>query len=143
MAIGTQGSRTSLSEINVVPLVDVMLVLLIIFMVSAPMITRGIEIGLPKAQSGESMEEERITVSVNRAGQFFVGESPVVDDLLVEEVRRSGGDAPDAAVYLEGDADVPYGRVLEAMDKLRVAGIGRVALVTEPATIPAAPRRRR
>ncbi|NJN64587.1 MAG: ExbD/TolR family protein [Acidobacteria bacterium] len=127
MAIGSRDVRGgSLSEINVTPLVDVMLVLLIIFMVSAPMITRGIEIGLPKAVSAQAIEEERITVTVNRMGQFFVGQTAVVDDLLVEEVKRAGAQEPDTAVYLQGDADVPYGRVLEAMEARRMPG-GRMA----------------
>ncbi len=128
-----RGPRTALAEINVTPLVDVMLVLLIIFMVSAPMMTRGIEVGLPQAVSGEAIEEQRIRVTVDRHGQFYVDQKPVLDSLLVDEVKRRGGAKPDAAVYLEGDGDVAYGRVLAAMDALRTAGIARVALVTQPA----------
>ncbi len=129
---GQRGPKTALAEINVTPLVDVMLVLLIIFMVSAPMITRGIDIGLPQAATAEAIEEERVTVTVDREGQFYVNARQVVDDLLVDEVRRRGGGRPDVAVFLEGDATVAYGRVLSAMDALRAAGISRVALVTEP-----------
>jgi biopolymer transport protein ExbD len=142
MAVGGGIGRGggALSEINVTPLVDVMLVLLIIFMVSAPMLTRGIEVGLPQATSGSPIEEERVTVTVDGGGQFYVDASPVVDSLLVEEVRRLGGGSSTRAVYLEADSAVAYGRVLEAMDKLRAAGISRVALVTEP--VDTAPRRR-
>ena len=133
MGTSTQsGPRVALSEINVTPFVDVMLVLLIIFMVSAPMLTRGIEIGLPQAASAEAIEEQRVTVSVDRQGQFYVQAEAVVDDLLVDEVRRLGGGQPNVAVYLEGDEGVAYGRILGAMDALRVAGISRVALVTTP-----------
>lgn len=128
-----RGPRTALSEINMIPLIDVMLVLLIIFMISAPMIKRGIEIGLPQAVSAEAIEEDRITVSIDASGQFYVEEEPVVDDLLVEEVRKRVAGRPEVAVFLEGDAAVPYGRVLEAMDSLRREGISRVALVTLPA----------
>ena len=128
-----RGPRTALAEINVTPLVDVMLVLLIIFMVSAPMMTRGIEVGLPQAATGEEIQEKRIHVTVDRRGQFYVDQRPVLDSLLVDEVKARGGAAADAAVYLEGDADVAYGRVLAAMDALRAAGISRVALVTKPA----------
>ncbi|MBP7147148.1 MAG: ExbD/TolR family protein [Acidobacteria bacterium] len=136
MAIGGRGGpRIALSEINVTPLVDVMLVLLIIFMVSAPMLKRGIDIGLPQAVSGEPIEEERVTVTVDRAGQYYVDNRQVIDALLVDEVRRRGGDRPGSAVYLQGDSQVAYGRVLSAMDALRVAGISRVALVTEPARL--------
>ena len=128
-----RGPRTALSEINMIPLIDVMLVLLIIFMVSAPMIKRGIEIGLPQAASAKAIEEDRVTVTVDSSGQFYVEEEPVVDDLLVDEVRKRLGGRSDVAVFLEGDANVPYGRVLSAMDALRREGISRVALVTLPA----------
>jgi len=126
------GARGALAEINVTPLVDVMLVLLIIFMVSAPMLTRGIDIALPQAASSEVIEEDRVTVRIDREGQIYVEGRPVVDDLLVERVTEAGGGRPGVAVYLEGDARVPYGRVLAAMDSLRTGGIARVALVTEP-----------
>ncbi|MDQ7006878.1 MAG: ExbD/TolR family protein [Acidobacteriota bacterium] len=135
---GRSGPRTALAEINVTPLVDVMLVLLIIFMVSAPMLTRGIDISLPQAVSAEAIEEERVTIQIDRAGQYYVAGSPVVDDLLIEEVRRRGGDRPNAAVFLEADAAVAYGRVLAAMDALRTAGISRVSMVTEPIVGPPA-----
>ena len=124
--------RGALAEINVTPLVDVMLVLLIIFMVSAPMLTRGIDVNLPRAASAAVIEEDRVTVTVRRDGQFLVEGHPVVDAMLVDEVRKAGGGRGDVAVYLEGDAEVAYGRVLAAMDALRQAGIERVALVTEP-----------
>ena len=130
---GRQAPRSALAEINVTPLVDVMLVLLIIFMVSAPMLTRGIEIGLPQAVSGEPIEEQRVTIQVDKSGQFFVAGKPVLDELLVNEVKRQGGDRPEVSVFLEGDQAVAYGRVLAAMDALRTAGISRVALVTQPA----------
>ncbi len=138
-----RGPRMALSEINVTPMVDVMLVLLIIFMVSAPMMTRGIEIGLPQAVSGEPIEEQRVRVTIDRHGQYYVDQKPVLDSLLVDEVRRRGGGQPDAAVYIEGDANVAYARVLSAMDALRQAGIARVALVTQPATTRESPRRGR
>lgn len=128
-----RNDRVALAEINVTPLVDVMLVLLIIFMVSAPMMTRGIEIGLPEAVSGEEIDETRLTVTVDARGQFYIEGQPVIDSMLVEEVRRRGGSRPGVAVYLQGDAGVSYGRVLTAMDSMRVGGIERVALVTRPA----------
>ncbi|RMG43990.1 MAG: biopolymer transporter ExbD [Acidobacteria bacterium] len=129
---GGRPERGALAEINVTPLVDVMLVLLIIFMVSAPMLTRGIDIALPQAASAEVIEEDRVTVTIDRRGQFLVDGRPVVDALLVEKVNEAAGGRPGVAVYLEGDASVPYGRVLAAMDALRTGGIARVALVTEP-----------
>lgn len=139
---GRRGPGTALSEINVTPFVDVMLVLLIIFMVSAPMMTRGIEIGLPQAVSSEAIEEDRVTVTVDHQGQFYVQHEPVVDDLLVETVKRHGGGGERVAVYLEGDEEVAYGRILGAMDALRVAGISRVALVTAPVSSNKRPAKR-
>lgn len=139
-----RNDRVALAEINVTPFVDVMLVLLIIFMVSAPMMTRGIEVGLPEAVSGEEIDETRLTVTVDAKGQFFIEGQPVIDAMLVEEVKRRGGSRPGVAVYLQGDAGVDYGRVLTAMDAMRVGGIERVALVTRPAPAerPAARRAR-
>ncbi len=143
MAIGAdRGPRTALSEINVTPMVDVMLVLLIIFMISAPMMTRGIEVGLPQARSGEAIDEQRIRVTIDRNGQVYVDQRPVLDSLLVDEVRRRGGDRPNSAVYIEGDGQVAYARVLSARDALRTAGIARVALVTQPPPPRPAGRRR-
>jgi len=136
---GYRDQGGALAEINVTPLVDVMLVLLIIFMVSAPILHRGIEIGLPQAVTGEVIEEDRVMVTVDDKGQFFVDDNPVIDRLLVEEVKQQGGGRPNMAVYLRGDARVPYGRVLGAMDALRQAGINRVALVIEP--LPSGPSR--
>lgn len=136
-------SKTALAEINVTPLVDVMLVLLIIFMVASPMLTRGIEVGLPQAVSGEKTEEPRVTVTIDRSGQFFVDRRPVSDALLVQEVKRCAGGRADHAVYLEGDTAVSYGRVMAAMDALRVAGMSRVALITAPPPVPPHPHAKR
>jgi biopolymer transport protein ExbD len=131
---GRGGPRVALAEINVTPLVDVMLVLLIIFMVSAPLMTRGIKVELPAASSGRNLEQgSRITVSVDRRGQFHVDGVAVFDQKLVDEVRRRGGNTAGTTVFIEGDARAEYGRVLTAMDALRTAGMTQISLVTVPA----------
>lgn len=128
-----EDEHEALADINVTPLVDVMLVLLIIFMVSAPLMTRGIKVDLPAAQSARNIEEgQRVTVSVDKRGQFHVDGVAVFDQKLVEEVRRRGGGKPDVTVYIEGDSHAEYGRVLRAMDALRSASMTQVALVTVP-----------
>jgi biopolymer transport protein ExbD len=129
-------------------MVDVMLVLLVIFMISAPMITMGLDITLPAAVSAEMIEGDRLVVSVGRQGALYLGgeavepgEGQTALDRLLELVadRLRAGEGPD--LFLEGDAGVPYGRVLEVMDALRVARNAaagsvladlRVALVTTP-----------
>ncbi|MCD7060453.1 protein TolR [Pelagibacterium xiamenense] len=129
-----RGSRASLmSEINVTPFVDVMLVLLIIFMVAAPMMAVGVPIDLPETQASE-MESERdpVTVSVTPEGQVFVGEDPVALDGLVEAVRSVSEDT-EARLYVRGDASVNYGTVMEVMGMLSGAGYSRIGLITEQA----------
>ena len=123
--------RGNLAEINVTPLVDVMLVLLIIFMVTAPMMTRGIDIDLPRAKSGSDATEDRITVSIDSERRVFLNDSPVNINLLQERVQplaRRGS----AFVFLRADATVPYGFVMQVIDQVKGAGVEKVGLVTQP-----------
>jgi TolR protein len=132
-AAGRRGhGRSALSEINVTPLVDVVLVLLIIFMVTAPMLQRGVDVQLPKAESAAGQEEQRIIVTLDRAYRVYLNESPLS---LVELEKQLGSVAAgykDPFVYLRADQSVPYGRVMGVMDRIKKAGIARVGLVTEP-----------
>ena len=123
-----------MSEINVTPMVDVMLVLLIIFMVSAPLLTVGVPIDLPQSQA-KSLEQDKepLTVSVNEKGQIFLQNSEIAaDDLIakMEAVAQARGDK-DARVYVRGDKRVDYGTMMKVMGRLSSAGFNRVALVTE------------
>jgi len=132
MAVSTGKRRGSLSEINVTPLVDVMLVLLIIFMVTAPMMTRGIDIDLPRVQSGSDATENRITLAIDAERKVFLNQSPVNLHLLQERLQpllREG----DVFVFLRADAAVPYGYVMEVVDQVKQAGVVKVGLVTQPA----------
>ena len=123
-----------MSEINVTPMVDVMLVLLIIFMVSAPLLTVGVPIDLPQSQA-KSLEQDKepLTVSVNEKGQIFLQNSEIAaDDLIakMEAVAQARG-GKDARVYVRGDKRVDYGTMMMVMGRLSSAGFNRVALVTE------------
>ena len=122
--------RRVLSEINVTPLVDVTLVLLIIFMVTTPMLQRGTDVELPQAQQSEPKEEERITLILTREGRVYLNtqEIPRVSlrDRLVALAHNR-----ERVVHFRGDAQVPYGLVIEVMDALKAAGIETVGLITE------------
>ena len=123
-----------MSEINVTPMVDVMLVLLIIFMVSAPLLTVGVPIDLPQSQA-KSLDQDKqpITVSVNGQGQVFLQDTEIpVDELVakLKAVTESRG-GMDERVYVRGDRKVDYGTVMKVMGRLSAAGFRRVALVTE------------
>ncbi len=131
MGANLSDQRGSLAEINVTPLVDVILVLLIIFMVTAPMMTRGIDIDLPKARSGTDATENRITVSIDSERQVFLNGSRVNINLLSDRVRPLSHDGT-AFVFLRADAVVPYGFVMQVIDQVKGAGIDKVGLVTQP-----------
>ncbi|WP_404402426.1 protein TolR [Pelagibacterium halotolerans] len=128
-----RGRANLMSEINVTPFVDVMLVLLIIFMVAAPMMAVGVPIDLPETQASE-MESQRdpVTVSVTPEGQVFVGEDPVALEGLIAAVRAVSEDT-EARLYVRGDASVNYGTVMQVMGMLSGAGYSRIGLVTDQA----------
>jgi biopolymer transport protein TolR len=123
-----------MAEINVTPMVDVMLVLLIIFMVSAPLLTVGVPIDLPQSQAKSLDQDQKpLTVSVNDKGQVFLQESEIPVDELVAKLKAvtetRGG--MDERIYVRGDRKVDYGTVMKVMGRLSAAGFRRVALVTE------------
>ncbi|HXV76248.1 MAG TPA: ExbD/TolR family protein [Candidatus Polarisedimenticolaceae bacterium] len=129
---GTGRGRRVLAEINVTPLVDVMLVLLIISMVAAPMLQRGINLELPATESASEISEARIEVSVDRDGRIRINDKPVHADLLHDRMEALAATAPDETVFLRADKLLPYGEVLLVMDKIRTAGVTRISLVTVP-----------
>jgi biopolymer transport protein ExbD len=134
---GSRGRRVnvSLAEINVVPLVDVMLVLLIIFMVTAPMIQRGIDVNLPVARRAQAITGERIEVIVpanyRQTHIVYLGNEPIRKELLQERVRQKMETAAQKDVFLRGDAGVNLGEVVEVTDLLKAAGVEHVGLVTK------------
>ena len=129
----------ALSDINVTPLVDVILVLLIIFMVTAPMMSRGIDVRLPRTESGSDATEDRLIVSVDRDSTIYLNDRPVnlalLTDRLKSEIQTTGNDF----VFLRADQDVSYGRVMAVMDQIKRAGADRVGMVTRPETQKAVP----
>jgi biopolymer transport protein TolR len=123
-----QGS-SMLGEINVTPLVDVVLVLLLIFMVTAPMMSRGIDVSLPVADQPQIRQEDRITVSIRADGRVFVADQPVNLALLEDRLRGLTSGSPDSVVYLRADEGLRYGAVIEVVDVIKRAGIDRIGFV--------------
>ena len=128
-----RGRRPAMAEINVTPFVDVMLVLLIIFMVTAPLIQQGIEIDLPKTQSeGLTSDEERLVITVKAKGEIFVQRAEVEPAELEAKLKAILETRQNKEVFLRADAKVPYGLVARALASLRLAGATRIGMVTEP-----------
>lgn len=122
--------RDVLSEINVTPFVDVMLVLLVIFMVTAPLLQQGIDVNLPKAKGKDLPPEERITLIIKRNGAIYMNDNPVT----LPEMRRKleSISTLNPNVFLKADKDVPYGFVVEVMGDIKEAGIEKLGMITEP-----------
>ncbi len=121
-----------MSEINVTPFVDVMLVLLIVFMVTAPLLTVGVPVDLPKTEAKAIAEaEEPLVISVNAEGQIFVQDTEVEIENLVPRLRAITQNKADTRIYLRGDHSINYGRVMEVMGMVNFAGFTRVAMVAE------------
>jgi biopolymer transport protein TolR len=136
---GGRGRRRVISEINVVPYIDVMLVLLIIFMITAPLITQGVKIELPQAPSEviPPSDDEPIVVAVDAGGSIYVDigeapEQPVSEEVLVTRIAAVLKYKPQTEILVEGDRGVDYGRVVEVMTLLQSAGVDGVGLITEP-----------
>jgi biopolymer transport protein TolR len=130
---GRQTAYRPMSEINVTPLVDVMLVLLIVFMVAAPLLTVGVPVDLPKAQAPAINEnKEPLVVTVNAEGKIFLQETALdADDTLVPRLQAITNNNPEASIYVRGDRAINYGRVLEVMSMISAAGFTKVSLVAE------------
>ena len=125
-------TRTALSEINMIPFIDIMLVLLIIFMITAPVIQSGIDIDVPRTQVVEELDEQRFVVSIDaRQGVYLQGEPININELGPELVRRIPEGA-NRSVYLEADEDVAYGAVVTVMERLALAGIDDINAMTQP-----------
>ena len=122
--------RRLLSEINVTPMVDVMLVLLVIFMVTTPMLQRGTDVQLPQAQQSDLKEEERITLTLTRDGRLFLNAQEIPRASLRDRLTALARNR-ERIVHFRGDAQVPYGLVIEVMDALKAAGIETVGMITE------------
>jgi biopolymer transport protein TolR len=125
---------TSLADINIVPFVDVMLVLLIIFMITAPILQSGIDVTLPKTRTVREISQDRLVVTINKAQLVYLGNDPVNIHELGGKVRSQMRDPKADAVYLRCDETVPFGTFATVVDTLRQSGIENVSVVTEPLT---------
>ena len=131
-----------MSDINVTPLVDVMLVLLVVFMVTAPLLTVGVPVELPQTQAPPINEpKEPLVITVDRNGGIFISETSVPVDSLVPKLQAITGSNPDAVLYVRGDKEINYGRVLEVMSLVTAAGFHKVSLVAEAPKARPAPAR--
>jgi len=128
------GVQTVLSEINVTPFVDVMLVLLVIFMVTAPLLTQGMEVNLPRVSAAnlEQMEQQPVVLTVNAQGQCYVLEQEFPCDELSKRLPAIYEHRTDRSLFIRGDVDTPYGALMKVLSAGRKAGIISVGLVTEP-----------
>jgi biopolymer transport protein TolR len=123
----------AMADINMTPFIDVMLVLLIIFMVAAPLLTTGVAVDLPKASATAlNVDRKPIALSLNEQGQLYVMDEPTADADLVSKLQAASQSDVDQRIYLRASKDVPYGRVAEIMAAVTTAGFKKVALVTEP-----------
>jgi len=127
--------RASLAEINVTPFVDVVLVLLIIFMVTAPMMQRGVDVDLPRVESAAGQEEQRIIVTIDASNRVYLNETSMPLGELERHLTTVAAGYAEPFVYLRADQAVPYGEVMAVMDRIKKAGIERVGLVTEPGPV--------
>ncbi|MBE0426000.1 MAG: ExbD/TolR family protein [Nitrospirae bacterium] len=122
--------RSALSEINVIPFVDIMLVLLVIFMVTAPLLQQGIDVDLPKAKGKDLPPEERITLIIKKDRVIYMNDNPVSIIEMRRKLKAISKLNPN--VFLKADKDVPYGFVVEVMSEVKEAGIEKLGMITEP-----------
>lgn len=122
----------TLSEINVTPFVDVVLVLLIIFMITAPVLQSGIEVSVPKTQTVKEITEERLVITIDRGQRVYLGNEPVNIHQIGAKLRQRVRDPEAQAVFLRSDENVPFGAFATVMDAVKQAGITNVSIVTEP-----------
>jgi biopolymer transport protein ExbD/biopolymer transport protein TolR len=134
MAFTTANGRTqsSISDINVTPLVDVVLVLLIIFMVTAPVLQSGIEVNVPKTRTVKEVTEERLVISINKQQRVFLGNDPININDIKAKLRQKIRDPQHQSIYIRADEDVPFGAFATVMDAIKGAGITNVSIVTQP-----------
>ena len=134
----TPGSRRgAMADINMTPLIDVMLVLLIIFMVAAPMLTTGVDVNLPESRTGKNLESEALTVTLDRDGRIQFEQKFVQEGVLRADLRRRAAENRKRPVLVRADHNIPYGRVITVVDAIREAGFTQVGFVTQAAPPPA------
>jgi biopolymer transport protein ExbD/biopolymer transport protein TolR len=129
---GTGRGHRALADINVTPFVDVVLVLLIIFMVTAPILQSGIEVNVPKTRTVKEITEERVVISIDRKQRVFLGNEPININEIGDRLRQKLRDPERQTIFLRADEDVPFGAFATVMDAVKQAGITNVSIVTQP-----------
>jgi biopolymer transport protein ExbD/biopolymer transport protein TolR len=134
MAFTAANGRTqvALADINITPLVDVVLVLLIIFMVTAPVLQSGIEVAVPKTRTVKEITEERLVISINKKQEVFLGNDPININEIGTKLRQKVRDPQHQSIFLRADEDVPFGAFATVMDAVKGSGITNVSIVTQP-----------
>ncbi len=142
IAAGRKGGRRrrgvprygAMADINMTPFIDIMLVLLIIFMVAAPLLATGVAVDLPQTKAGPlNINQKPISIAINEQGQLFLMDAPIANDDLISKLQEVAKDGLDERIYLRADKSIAYGRVAQVMASLATAGYKKVALVTETA----------
>ena len=124
-----------MSDINMTPLIDVMLVLLVIFMITAPLMTSSLKLDLPKSDAGQPSEAPAfVTVAIDEQGRLFLDEQPLAQEALAQRLADAGRANPQLEVQLRADRRVPYGDVAQVIGLMQKAGLSRIGFVTEPGT---------
>lgn len=127
------GRKRLVSEINVTPLVDVMLVLLIIFMVTAPMMTQGVNVDLPETTAKSLRQEEKpIVVTVDKEGAISINNIPLARDLMIQELEKKYAANKKQPIFLRADKNVPYGHVVTVMADIKAVGFDKIGMITKP-----------
>lgn len=134
MAFTTSSGKTqsALADINITPLVDVVLVLLVIFMLTAPVLQSGIDVAVPKTKTVKEVTEQRKVLTINRDQEIFLGDRPVNLNDLPSLLRTSDPDSARQVIYLRADERVPFGAFASVMDAVKQAGITNISIVTQP-----------
>ncbi|HVN78619.1 MAG TPA: biopolymer transporter ExbD [Terriglobia bacterium] len=125
-------TQTSLAEINIIPLVDVVLVLLIIFMLTAPVIQSGIEINVPKTRQVRELTQQRILIQIDREQRLYLQSEPININQLGGKLKEKIKDPAQAKIYLRADEEVPFGTIAKVMDTAKQAGVENISVVTQP-----------
>jgi biopolymer transport protein ExbD/biopolymer transport protein TolR len=124
-------TQTSLADINITPMVDVVLVLLVIFMITAPVLQSGIEVAVPKTRTVKEITEQRMVVTINHDQEIYLGDQPINIHDLTQKLH-DGSDPAHKVIYLRADQSVPFGAFASVMDAVKQAGITNVSIVTQP-----------
>jgi biopolymer transport protein TolR len=130
--MGNGRTQTALADINITPLVDVVLVLLIIFMVTAPVLQSGIDVNVPKTRTVREITQERLVITIDKQQRVFLGNDPININEIATKLREKIRDPRNQFIFVRADEDVPFGAFATVMDSVKQAGINNVSIVTQP-----------